>query len=378
MSGLLNSFPDLQEVINHPSEQTFTKAKATVEKQVGPPVGEGALLALGFVASQAAEKGIIHGIKTGKARLGGKGSESGKSGSDESRTTDSVKQVGTVEPLFEVEDFGKLRRMKIDGQEQILMSSGGFFKGKTSELREAVSPTKVHVLTNSAKDLHKLQAALIPELNKDPLLTKYVEEWKTMDPLFGLEKPGRAHAVAPDGVEQGAKAFTIYTRTAEDALLVNKRLEEICKAKGLGLEKPISTGNCDTVGGATHRIGIVRDTFPMVRDANGNYGSGLDDVINQQINQKYKVTPGQQLNDVQLRDLERVTGIEKDLLTYSNDGRLMLKTTGGNGKPYHNGFYADESDAVKTFGHLTERPAIYSLYKAFKLDPAEIAAKLGR
>ena len=270
------------------------------------------------------------------------------------------------------------KKVEINGQQFDLIRPPRdfWYYGKFPEGESAVA--KVHVVTDGAADLGKLQETIIPALKNDPELAAKVSGWKTFDPEVGL---GRNLEKAPDGVGQGAKAFTLYTKTAEDALAVQKRIDEILTAKGLGREHGISTGNVDSVRGSSNRVGIVRDYFHPADLPNSPVdGALLDRELAAHINSKLGVPEGQKLTDAQLRQVEKDAGIRPGTLAYDRNGELALLGQSRHSRISDRGtprIYLDESNASKAAGDLTDRQAMYALtnkYLPEGYDPVDLAS----
>lgn len=56
LDGLNKAGPELQNLLTHPSKENLEKAKKIVEQQLGPPLADAGLVALGFAAASGAEK----------------------------------------------------------------------------------------------------------------------------------------------------------------------------------------------------------------------------------------------------------------------------------------------------------------------------------
>lgn len=402
--GLMKSIPALDEVCKHPDEKTFAKAKESIEKHLGDPLADATLVGLGFAAAHGIEKAIPGGTKSGGK--GGSHEDTGptanhgdnarsRSHPEETSNKHDAPKDARTEPSKEgqteaqkhkdvrhdlprlahseytcennTEDF--FRILKCGEHEERMMYMKGWFASIPKTNVACESPIKVHVLTDSAADLANVQRALIPELLRDPILLKHMGKWKGQDPKIALTGEGHSKVVAPTGEGQGAKGFTIYARSAEDALIVQRRVDAILHEQGLKLKEDMPTGNCETCPGQSKRVAICRDTFAKGRDSNGHLGPVIDEPVALNINMRYGLKPGDRLSAENLRDLEQRTGIARGVLTYSTDGRLMLKGAGG--EPYHGGYYATESGVETAMGKRLERPALYALYRACGFDPCD-------
>src|SRR5579885_2525408 len=138
--------------------------------------------------------------------------------------------------------------------------------GKAPSGEALKGSVKVHVSVApdaNLADLGRLQEVLIPALNDDKELAALASDWKTMDPQIGHAGVDPGHLVASEG--QGAKAFTIYARNAEDALRIQQKVDQIlARHPELKLDKPFAGGNVDRVAGASNRVGITRDRKSVV------------------------------------------------------------------------------------------------------------------
>ncbi len=390
-NGLMKSLPALQDCCSHPSEKTFAHAKAITEDNLGEPLADATLVGLGFAAAHGVEKAVTSGGGKGGA---GKQHETAAEGAEGLKTKSDAPE-GRVEKYKQrdVQELPKLahsgyecvranddcvRILKCGQHELKMMKWEGWFNAVTPGDGKAPSPIKVHVLTESAEDLARVQSALIPELMRDAELLKYVAKWRGMDPAFATEGQGRPGVVAPDGVGQGAKAFTIYTKTAEEAIKVQKRVDGILHAKGLGLKEEIKTGNTEVAGGLSMRAAVSRDTFEEGRYFDPMYnvsfkGPVLDAVVEQRLVASFKLSPGSKLTQPMLSAIEQKTGLKPGTMVYGAGDRLMLRSGGGQSRSDGAGYYAVESEMSTTFGQLVERPALYALYRAVGVDPCDPA-----
>jgi hypothetical protein len=390
-NGLMKSLPALQDCCTHPSEKTFAHAKAVTEDNLGEPLADGTLVGLGFAAAHGVEKLATRG---GGRRGAGEQHETAAESADGLKPKGDVPE-GRAEKYKQrdVQELPKLahsgyecvrahddcvRILKCGPHELKMMKWEGWFNAVTSGDGKAPSPIKVHILTESAEDLARVQSALIPELMRDAELLKYVAKWKGMDPAFATEGQGRPGVVAPDGVGQGAKAFTIYTKTAEEAIKVQKRVDAILHAKGLSLKEELRTGNTEIAGGLSRRAAVSRDTFEEGRYFDPMYnvsfkGPVLDAVVEQRLVANFDLPPGSKLTQPMLSAIEQKTGLKPGTMVYGAGDRLMLKAGGGQSRSDGAGYYAVESEMSTTFGQLVERPALYALYRAVGVDPCEPA-----
>lgn len=416
--GLIKSIPALDEVCKHPDEKTFARAKESIAKNLGDPLADAALVGLGFAAAHGIEKAV-----PGGAKGGGKGSShesthhntrpganhgeltTQKAHPEQAHHGDNTGNKSHPEPTANKRETHRenrveeqrhnenqhekpklvhseyscenktddvIRVLKCGEHEEQMLLMQGWFNSIPKGHVEAGSPIKVHVLTDSAADLGKVQRALIPELMRDPVLLKHIAKWKGQDPNIGLKGEGHARAVEPTGVGQGAKGLTIYTATAEDALIVQRRIDGILHEKGLSLDKEIATGNTEVCPGLSKRASICRDTFAQGRDPSGRFGPVIDEAVAQNIHGRYNVKHGERLTPENIKNFEKHTGVKEGSITYSTDGRLMVRGDGGNPN-YHGGYYASESGIPTAMGQRVERPALYAIYKACGFDPCNPA-----
>lgn len=245
--------------------------------------------------------------------------------------------------------------------------STAWYYGKYPEDGDIVGSIKVHVTVNGPEDLARVQKALIPWLKDDPAASELTTGWKTFDPMhaFGTGEPP---SFVPGESGQNAKGFTLYTRNAEDAIKLQQQIDAELNKQGLGLKQPQDTGNVDIISGASNRVGIVRDYFPVTRDLSGNVGAKLDSQLTNQIEAEY--AQGAKLTPSQLRAVEEHAGLRDGSLEYDKNGHLMLKLTKTGGGNHPGQVYVAESGASKAAGDLTDRPAIYALAHAFGWNPA--------
>lgn len=66
VAGLMSSLPALQKIAAEPTEANLAQAKETVEKELGPPLADAALFALGFAVVHGVNKAIPGGGKAGR------------------------------------------------------------------------------------------------------------------------------------------------------------------------------------------------------------------------------------------------------------------------------------------------------------------------
>lgn len=268
------------------------------------------------------------------------------------------------------------RQYAIDGNAYELAKrpmQGIWFWGKEGQV---LAPIKVHVMTDGAKDLGALQKVLIPALNEDKELASMVSAWKTYDPQIGV---GRAEPGTKIPTVDGndAKGFTIYLNNPKDAARVQEKIDKLLVDKGLAREARFDINNVDTIVGRSHRVGIVRDAYPLAYSESGKAGYMLDEQLARKMEQEAGVGSGQRIPEDKLRQLEHNTGLKTNTLAYDKEGKLMLKAEAKGTIPetpeeIARGLYANDAGVLKQQGQLTDRPAIYALAQHYDLDPAHL------
>jgi hypothetical protein len=296
---------------------------------------------------------------------------------------DNVLEAGALpeKPLGEIkaevlpvrDEYDLRRVLRVDGKDYAVNQEPPqmWFYGPKNPPYD--SPVKVHITTDSAEDLGKLQKIVIPALIDDPELRDLARWWKTFDPKHGVGETGVGKR--PNGKDNYGKAFTIYADTPENAVKLQAKLDSLLERRGLSLETPHNTNNVDHIYGKSNRVGITLDTPEQVLTAGKNKVAKIQDQVVEAIHKDLNVPVGQKFTQEQLNQIEKKAGIRKGTLVYSEHGELALKPVSGNSSPdYFSGIYLDESGADKAFGHKTDRPAYYALAKTWNLDPGEIRA----
>lgn len=225
------------------------------------------------------------------------------------------------------------------------------------------APVKLHVTTDGPEDLAQIQEVLIPALRRDPELSKLVGDWKTFDPLHGTRNPN-ARGQLPNGVDQGAKAFTIYPENVDDIAKIESRIDEILYNNGLGRDVPIPTGNVDEIAGLSKRVGVVRDFYEPATIDGVVSGARLPNGLASKIQERFG-TPG--IED--LRSIETSLGLHPGILHYDDAGRLSLSEIANGSQLQDDMFYLAEGGA-NTLKGLTDRPAMYALAREFGISLA--------
>ena len=305
------------------------------------------------------------------------------SGFDTGRSSENLEppkvKVPSFEKIIPIDDPKNIlpnqRGIEIGGEKYVLEKRhprDSWFYKESDGTSSPISPVKIHVTTDGIADLAKLQAKLIPALNKDPELKALVSEWKTFDPH--ISAGADAGKFPPGGTGNNAKAFTIYAQNPEMATRVQQKLDKILTDSGLGLKQAHATGNIDIIHGSSNRVGIVVDHFEMSKLSNGSQGAKFNDALSAQINAKMGIQAGERLTPKQLNEVEQKAGVRKGSLEYDDQGKLVL--TRGSldsrmsdvcGPPL---IYLTEASASKTPGDLSDRPAYFAIAKAFS-NPGE-------
>ncbi|HEY9870198.1 MAG TPA: hypothetical protein V6D08_13610 [Candidatus Obscuribacterales bacterium] len=188
---------------------------------------------------------------------------------------------------------------------------------------------KLHVLAANSNDMGRLQKVLLEEIARDPELAKLIPDLKMQDPR--LADPAFAEkAGVKVGTGQEQKAFTIAVRSPEDAVKLQKKLEEIfARHPELKLDKPIRPDGLDKLSGESGRVGIVRDFYPQGVDSSGSPGARLDKDLADRIHadKSLEKDSSGRLTEDALRKLEDKTGLKRGSLAYDTEGNLMLKAS---------------------------------------------------
>jgi len=289
----------------------------------------------------------------------------------------SVETVGPGFAQADGSDFHTHLKFHVGDESYPLEFRGGFYYPE-GQVPDSKSPVKVHVNVENAEKLREMQAVLIPALEKDPELKELVTGWKTLSPLMKDS--------AGIGKEQYAKGFTVYADNAHYAALISAKIDKILVDSGLALDKPLETGNVDGITGRSNRVGVVRDTFQRSSDSTLlDPLARLDSELQKRIEHDFaldyaKLHPeappikaGERLPDAALRELEKATGLAPNTVRYDSTGALCLKTGPNAEDNYHGGVYVPEAGADRSFGHMTDRPAIYALFDKFHVDPVDSA-----
>lgn len=263
------------------------------------------------------------------------------------------------------------RTFRVGSDESYVLAGrvGGWFAPLID--KGEVGPVKVHVMTYGPEDLGGLQLEMIPLLSKDPYLAQRVSFWKTMDPLYGIG--GEGVGPAPTGIGQRAKAFTIYCKNAQDALHIQEHLDKALSDRGLALAQPVKSGNVDSVGKLSNRVGIVCDRYEPAMGPDGKFMNDrvkIAEPLVKYLKGRFGLPADQLLQDAHLRQIEKEAGIREGTLTSGfagNPNELVMRTYGRshllqNGKT---SYYLDESRASKVPGDLTDRPAYYALARRY-------------
>lgn len=288
------------------------------------------------------------------------------------------KEVTVSSPQHEKYKYD--REVTIDGTSIKLKGDRQWF---WSERPQNFQPdfVKLHVAGTSPEDVAKLQAELLPMLEK---MRKdgQVSAYKTFDPNFFDPKLDDDTRVGrpPDGKGQYSKAFTIYL-PIDQANKVAAHLDKTLQDKGMTLPSDYrsqTVGDSTRVSTQSRRVSIERDLWENTRDRwQGLNGALLDEKLQKELTSSYAllgVDKEGMLSWEALRQIEKDAGLSSEQLTYDKQGRLMFVSRdqsgklGGENAPY----YADESQAVKEKGKLTGRPALHALYAMAEMDAAQL------
>ena len=250
--------------------------------------------------------------------------------------------------------------------------------------RASKSPVKIHVTVDGPADLGRVQQVLLKELEKPgSRLNELVKVYKTHDPVHGVSLHDGVGALpAPHG--QNAKGFTLYPDNPALAKQIADEVDRVLLEHGLGLKKPIATGNVDQIHGAGNRVGILKDKFDAIV-SRGVTAAKLENNLLAAIYKEFKVPPSGRLADQQLRFIEKDLNLAPNTLNYY-DGVLGLQTKSkssniqGKNDQGITQIYLDESSAGKGVGseanrksphepYLTDRPAYFRLAKRFGIVP---------
>lgn len=267
---------------------------------------------------------------------------------------------------------------EIDGERVDFVQNGSWFTpakrpSQFVDLKK-LGPVKIDVTAINLDDARKLQEYLIPLLEKDPAfaLPKMLS-WKTLNPAKGLAG-GTEPLVAQD-----AKVFTLYCADPVQAVQIQRKVDQMIKDAGLGLDKAPQSGNVFRISGKSNRVGVVRDTFTQSVDSKPSAPViNLDKSLAKSLEREFG--NGNQLTQEQIERLIETTGLRKSespQIFYDSRGRLSMRVDRGRDNINHNyssyGVYVTESTAGKEFGELTDRPALYSLYDRYQINPIDEA-----
>src|SRR5579885_81961 len=296
------------------------------------------------------------------------------------------------------------RKITIDGREYIVhkrpWTGQHWMYGKAPSGEALKGSVKVHVSVApdaNLADLGRLQEVLIPALNDDKELAALASDWKTMDPQIGHAGVDPGHLVASEG--QGAKAFTIYARNAEDALRIQQKVDQIlARHPELKLDKPFAGGNVDRVAGASNRVGITRDVFERSVDSRPHdVLAKVDNALSARILNdpslqayRFEVNGQPRITQQGLRKLEQQLGLHDSILQYDSQGNLVMQVNGTDRYGGAGRVYVSEEHAINTprgtrtgttadgrpqlSQGYTDRPALYQLSRHYGIDPVDVLA----
>jgi len=234
-------------------------------------------------------------------------------------------------------------------------------------------PVKLHVLTESAKDLAVLQSVLIPFL-----MNKKGIDWKTIDPNYGIGMGDNPEISKDIGIGQNAKAFTIYVTDIASATWLQTELDKILTNNGLALAKK-SFETTDEISGKSNRVGLVREKFIPYTSTNKQPGFLLDAVLERllakEFRTKFGLSEGKEFTPGQLNQIELATGLREDSLTYGtpsgqrNSRRALMIVA----SEFSERQPAYTPEGNKEIGDLTNRTALYALAKRYGIDQIDLA-----
>lgn len=289
-------------------------------------------------------------------------------------------------------EYGSEVEMEINGTSVKLSRPGseGFYYGKKLSAKDNPVSNKVHIEAADVEELAKMQAVVIPALENDPALRDLVANWKTIDPRlttsdgkWGVPEVSQgtvgppSKQVSPGDRGQDAKAFTIYVKDKAAADAVAKRIDEILDQYPEFQNKDVvPTGNSDTVVGDTNRVGVVKDHLPKAPGSTPDRPQAkLDDAIADSIKSDKELAARARQNGVSvLAQLENEIGLKSGTLHEDAKGNIVIDLPPQKPRDfnqYENNVYLDESEAEKSIGELTARPAVYAVYKHYGYDPKD-------
>ncbi|MBY0550847.1 MAG: hypothetical protein K2W95_26450 [Candidatus Obscuribacterales bacterium] len=277
--------------------------------------------------------------------------------------------------------LGSRLEFEVGGEAFPLVRTPGdsFFYDHFPSSTDQVGPIKVHVNGVGQKELRDLQAILIPAMMKDPELKSLITGWKTLDPRFGTDGSSPVVKLGPTGKDQGAKAFTIYSKNPADALKVQARIDEIlAQYPELVLKSPMDTNNVDVVFGKSNRVGVVRDRFEKAADATAvDQRARVDDeVVSKIMNDKDLAKRAASNRKSIGEQLEEDLGLAPGTLHVDNQGEFSLVLSGTSRDEfdeYENFAYLQEQPFGKKPGELRDRSAMYAVYQKYGVDPSKVA-----
>lgn len=254
--------------------------------------------------------------------------------------------------------------VRVGGAEVKLLKKGVWFSPRKGFDANDLGDLKLHINVKDAADFEKIQAVLLPYLEKDPVLASKVKQYKLLNPdQAAAERSGRIG----DGANKN-KAFTIFPANDADLDLVRNRLDAILVQHGLGLEQPVESRLGDIVRSQSNRIGVARDIWNaghVTVDGLHTPVAVLDNQFELAARKKLDLAAagdGVKLSGEQLRQIEKGAGIRTGSLVYDDAGHLALRLE--NSIVDARGVYVAENQVAAKPGDLTNRAALYSLYKS--------------
>lgn len=269
------------------------------------------------------------------------------------------------------------REMTVDGKRIVLTASAQeWFYSRSSNgtsSKDADSMPKIHIKVDSPADLAKVQASLLPVLERLIDQDK-IKRYKTFDPNFADKEWSDTSPKAKPGPDvQASKGFTIYL-PKEHALEVAGILDRTLVSQDLAIEfeKNGSVGDNWRKHTASARVSMERANWEFVEPApNSNrIFHLLDAPVEKALSKKFDVYRDKngRLTPEGLAAIEKTAGVEPGKLAIEpSTGRIALVSRIARGE--RGSGYVDESQANNEHGFRTGRPAMYALHELAGIDP---------
>ncbi|MBA3994795.1 MAG: hypothetical protein C0469_14850 [Cyanobacteria bacterium DS2.3.42] len=294
-------------------------------------------------------------------------------------------RVEILDPVSAGEDVHEQwRQVVIDNQKFVLSTrdnARGWFYPKY-DFDAPSYDVKVHIFSPSAgtteqiaRDLGSVNDALLPELfNPHSRLHQLIATFKTADPV--AVDPGERRAFRPNATGQNSKLFTIFPKEGVDAFQVQMEVDRILSEKGLGFRNPATPGVADIIGGASNRVGIVREYAPQAELINiPGQAVALHPSIIAGLKQHLNIPPTEWITDAQLRQLEIDLKLLPNSVGYTRSGGLGLKLKVEDTKweATPGKYYINERNSWDLETNIVDRKAYYLLAKEAGVDPAKLS-----